>query len=395
MKWFVTLQFVIYLLVAPFIVNLEYDRYDYSLFLISFIALASLFVGFFFGSQSSTYSKRVKCHPKINRFIVFVIVLWALLYVYISIDLGIVQRRQGTYNMAELFSQIPLPSLITLRTYEILFYPIVIFLTYSLYHQKTIRAFDFVLIFSLFLSFLVSGVVDSKLKLILPVFVFFIFLPSWIRNDIIKRNKYIFVGIVALIFLAFVGLIFNRYMSIEGANFSLFFLKDFIYRVDGIQLLSMLSESGRASPFGTYDNNMFIFFIAKIPFLEVSNELKILGLTSSKAYLLNEVLFMDMVDFNNTMITDLYYYGGYLFLFAGVSLYGFLIQRFDQYIQSGYLLENRVRAAFYISFALTTLLIERDFFGMLIDILRNFILIYGLLLFVKLSKTYFRKKRLI
>ena len=132
MKWFATLQFVIYFLISPFIVNLEYNRYDYSLFLISFVALASLFIGFFFGSQSSTYSKRVECLPKINRLIVFVIVLWALFYVYISIDLGIVQRRQGSHNMAELFSQIPLLSLITLRTYEILFYPIVIFLTYSL-----------------------------------------------------------------------------------------------------------------------------------------------------------------------------------------------------------------------------------------------------------------------
>jgi len=392
MKWFVTLQFVIYFLVSPFIVNLEYNRYDYSLFLISFVALASLFIGFFFGSQSSTYSKRVECHPKINRLIVFVIVLWALFYVYISIDLGIVQRRQGTYNMAELFSQIPLLSLITLRTYEILFYPVVIFLIYSLYHQKTIRAFDFVLIFSLFLSFLASGVVDSKLKLIIPIIVFFIFLPNWIRNDLIKRNKHIFVSITILIFLAFVGLVFNRYMSIEGANFSLFFLKDFIYRVDGIQFLSMLAETGRTSPLGTYDNNMFMFLIAKIPFLEVSNELKMLGLTSSKAYLLNEVLFMDKVDHNNTMITDLYYYGGYLFLFAGVSLYGFFIQRLDQHIQSGYLLENRVRAAFYISFGLTTLFIERDFFGMSIDILRNFILILGLLFFVKLSKVYFSKK---
>lgn len=391
MKWFVTLQFVIYLLVAPFIVSLEYPHYDYSMFLVSFVALFSLFIGFVFGFKPSAC---VTCrrHPKVNRFIVFVIILWAILYVYISIDLGVVQRRQGSHNMAELFSQIPLFKLFALRIYEMLFYPVVIFFTYSFYYQKTIRFLDFVLIFFLFLSFLTSGVITSKLKLILPIILFFIFLPSWIRNDLIKQNKRIFIGSISLVFLSFMGIVFNRYVLIEEGGVSLYFLNDFIYRVDGIQLLNILHEAGHSSPFGSYNNNIFGFLIAKIPFLEVSKELKFLGLTSSKSYILNNVLLMDKIDHNNTMITDLYYYGGYLFLFIGVFIYGFFIQRFDQYVRSGYLLENKVRAAFYISFGLTMMLVERDFFGMLIDVLINFILILGLLFFIKFSKVYFSKK---
>ena len=172
-------------------------------------------------------------------------------------------------------------------------------------------------------------------------------------------------------------------------NFYDYLLFDVINRLDGLELISQISAQINLSSFGTYDLLIFSNFIAGIPFLDAATALKEAGLTSSKNYLLNVILKSSQIDINNSFITDLFYFGGHLFLFLGSLFLGWLSAKTDIAIRSGQWLNNKITCALVFSIGYNFFRIEQDFFGLFISSLRDFIIIYILFLSVRFKKSHF------
>ena len=158
---------------------------------------------------------------------------------------------------------------------------------------------------------------------------------------------------------------------------------DIISRLDGLDFISRVANEKFIPWFGTYDLRLFSNFVAAIPFLEAAAALKEIGMTSSKNYLLNEILGLIQMDAVNTMVTDLYYFGGYFLLIIGAVHYGYLVMRFDIAAKTNDLWSSRIQMAFMFSFLINALRIEVDYFGVWLNILRDFCILYGMSLTIR------------
>jgi hypothetical protein len=165
-----------------------------------------------------------------------------------------------------------------------------------------------------------------------------------------------------------------------------FAMTELFTRTDGLELLSMLAAARDIPIYGTLDPLMFANFVAMVPFLEVSAQLKELGLTSTKNYFLQVILGIDAFDINNSVVTDMYYFGGLIGAALGAMAYASSLSFLDRQIRTGRFWDSRVRAALMFAFLINAIRVEYDFFAVLIAIARDFFIIFSLLFFLRIRK---------
>jgi hypothetical protein len=367
-------QIIVYLFVSPLIITLMGGGDDYRLdlsvfFLLSFIA------GLFFVKYRYpiTLMRQVVPPPLMKWWLKIGLIVLTILYIFAVVANGLVVRRQGSEVMAGIYANLPFFHLLIIRVYEVIFFPVlvVVLIGFQRDHGILIK----LILFWFFIGFVFTGVLDSRAKLIIPLlFYYVIFIapkPRWRPIP----TKHLMVGAVMLgLMVFFIGL--GRVQDFNGL--SEYIIADIVERVDGLLLLSKIEEVIEIPFWGTFDVKIFLNFVALFPFLEGASVLKEMGLTSSKSYYLQVILGSSQFDHVNSVITDLYYFGGYLLLILGSYSYGYFTMRFDISVKSNSLWESRVSMAFMLSFLINALRIEQDFFAILINIARDFFILYFL-----------------
>lgn len=369
MKNLVLLQIIVYLFVSPIVISLAGDswwgyRFDFSIiFLISF-SIGLILVRQVSGRFRVTAFER---YPYIPVPMKLALIAMALLYIYTVIGYGLLDRRQGSEVMAFLYAGLPLIQLASLRIFEILFYPMLFIILVGLQYDrgKLLK----VLLVVFLCAFPFTGVLESRAKLLMPVLYYYVLFiaprPAWTP---ISRNFFISVCVLSSIGVFIMATIrLSDFADISG-----YVLADFVSRLDGLEFSSKLARESTSSVWGTMDFNVFLNFISAVPFLDSASELKAAGMTSSKNYLLQEVVGSSQFDINNSVITDLYYFGGYFFLAAGGMFYGYLVKRFDLVMKSNRIWTGRASLAFMMSFMINAFRFESDYFGMALSVFRDF-----------------------
>lgn len=296
-----------------------------------------------------------------------------VLYCYLIFDLGLLDRRQGSEYMALLFSQINVMDLILFRAYEIIFWPASILIFFLTKNKTTLFYFLFIATFLFGLFF--SGALTSRTKIITAFLMFFIFSKLFSSNKFVTSGIRDFYTLLPLVFFSFlVVLIFLFLRNDDFSNYSDYFLSDFFMRLNGLYLVNELLNYNQ-SFFGTGDMQIFKYYSTAIPFLETTSDLKELGLTNSKSYLLRDVLDSNMYDVNNSILTDPFYIGGIpLVALTGIVL-GFLAKKIDLSIETGLIFNSRV---FFVATFCTLnnlIKIENDLIAILIAIIRDFMIL--------------------
>lgn len=382
MQNIILLQIIIYLFVSPIVLAFVGDwggyRFDFSLiFLISFC------IGLLLVRQ---VSKRVKvtafeCYPYIPILMKLSLIAIALLYIYTVIEYGLLDRRQGSEVMAFLYAGLPLIQLASLRIFEILFYPMLFIILVGIQYDRGKLLKVLLVIF--LCAWLFTGILESRAKLIMPLLYYYVLFIEP-RSDWKPISREFFVSMCAL---AGVGIFIIATIRLSSlSDISGYVLADFVSRLDGLEFSSKLAAESSTSSWGTFDFNIFLNFVSAVPFLENATELKAAGMTSSKNYLLQEVLGSNQFDINNSVITDLYYFGGYLFLVVGGVLYGYFVKRFDFVMKSNRIWKGRASLTFMMSFMMNAFRFESDYFGMILSVFRDFCILFIVFFAINLIK---------
>ena len=381
MRNLVLIQILTYLFISPLTLMVMGEdviyRFDLSVvFLLSFIAGIVIAQG----GRSTAVGPVVVSPPSLPAWLKLCLIALACAYIFVVISNGLIDRRQGSEVMAQIYANIKLFDLLIIRIYEIIFYPVLIVVLVGL--RKNFNILTKSLLFSFFIGFLFTGVLDSRYKLLVPLLFYYVIFvspkPDW---QPIPKNVFM-LGVLVLTSLAFlIGL--GRVKDFD--SLSVYFIEDVLRRVDGLELISLVDRIVDIPFFGTLDVNVFSNFLAVIPFLEVASILKEMGLTSSKGYFLQIILGYSQYDINNSLLTDLYYFGGYILLIFGSFFYGYLVMKFDISIKSNSIWRGRVQMAFMLSFLMNAFRIEQDFFGIVLNTFRDFIIFYILFLTFRFS----------
>jgi len=374
----VTFQLLIYLFLSPALAMLLVGDYS-PLFLVSLVFFVAFVIGIKLegGAHVSAACEMPKL--KIPKKFFFIYAFLSLIYIGVVIENGIVFRRQGSEFMAELYSSMPIQSLLMLRLFEISYWPVMVSLIYF-FRTRSVRvnsfqAFCFIPIVA---AFFFTGTLDSRSKLIAPIiFLYILFRHDISFKNIIKSKKgFLTLLILTILFFAVGASRMGAYDSIPE-----FVMTEFVQRTDGLELLSRVSSELGAIPFaGTRDPLVFLNFVAMIPFLDQAAELKALGLTSSKGYLLAQVLGSNKMDINNSVLTDPYYFGGVLGVIVFGLLYGFYTRRIDSIIKNGAIWRSRWLSAFGLAVVLNAWRVETDLFGLIFVVLRDAVICYAIFL---------------
>jgi hypothetical protein len=349
---------------------------------LSAIFLSSFIVGIVIakGGYSTALSPVVVLPPSLPAWSKLCLIVLACAYIFLVFSNGLIDRRQGSEVMAQIYANIPLFELLILRIFEIIFYPVLIVVVIGLYRDVSILTK--LLMASFFIGFFCMGVLSSRSKLIIPLlFYYVIFIAPKTVWQPLSRNFLVSGSLILTSLALLIGL--DR---VEGVDdLSVYFIDDVFKRVDGLELISLVDKIVDIPFFGTLDVDIFSNFLAVIPFMEKASILKEMGLTSSKSYLLKIILGYSQFDINNSAITDIYYFGGYILLIVGSYFYGYLVMKFDLSVRSYNLWRGRVKMAFMLSFLINAIRIEQDYFSILFNTLRDFVILYLLFLGLRFS----------
>jgi len=371
-KKLVSLQLFLYLVLSPAILYLTGERDSYRLDL-AVVMIFSFFVGGHFSSRKIIENVKNSfpyCTYYIYPWMNIMMFIFSLLYVYTIFSNGLYERRQGSELMAVIYANMPISHLFIIRIYEVIFYPFVILLLHQ--SRWSHKSFPKWMILSLISAFFFMGILDSRSKLLMPLVFYLVFF--YFQGKSIPAVSPIFFKVTSLFLI--LGVIFVVLHRLEGFDdFYSYFIVDFLKRLDGLELISLVNDHKTIPFFGTYDFLVFSNFLSSIPFLDSAKALKEIGLTSSKSYLLQSVLDLKQMDMNNTIVTDLFYFGGYPFLAFGGFFYGFYVTKFDVLVRNDRWLCNRLTLAMLISFGINALRIEQDFFGMVLAVFRDFFIL--------------------
>lgn len=372
MQIILLIQIAVFLFISPIVMSVIGEGVPY-VFGAAVLFLCAFLVGLQLGkSRASTrYVTNLEFVPQLSPWIKLFFAGWTVLYILVVISNDLVFRRQGSHEMAVIYSSLPLSNLIVLRGYEVAFYPATLAMIASLLFDK--GKFIRITIFVMFSGFLFMGVADSRAKLLMPIlFYYMIFLTS--RGSHVQPPKKILYLSGLVLFFAALIIGASRVADFDGIFEYL--VQDLIKRTDGLELISLINQEVSIPIQGTLDFRIFINFIAMVPFITEAEALKALGLTSSKNYLLREILVSDAFDMNNSVIADLFYFGGYIGVAIGAIIYGYFVGKFNAIARSAAIWENRSRAAFLLAFMMNCFRIEVDFFSMIISTTRDFLIIY-------------------
>jgi oligosaccharide repeat unit polymerase len=377
---------LIYFFIAPYF---DYEtEISASTYIISFTFIICLFISSRkFSSQELTINENKLIARKNSLFFFSILTAMYCLLIY---DLGLLDRRQGSEYMALLFSQISIVELIIFRVYEIIFWPIVI-LIYLTKKNKS-YAFNILFIITFLAGLIFSGALTSRTKIITTFLMFFIFSKYFSSKKFASSGIKDFFLLSNLFFLAVLTIVvFAIQRSNDFYSFSDYFFTDIFVRLNGIYLIHELLIYNQ-SFFGTGDLEILRYYTTALPFLESSSELKELGLTNSKSYLLRDVMGFEQYDVNNSILTDPFYVGGIPLVAITGLIYGSLAKKIDFSIASKNIFQSRITYSFLLCVVINLIRLENDLIGILIGTIRDFAILFPFTLFFSTSSNKLEAK---
>lgn len=380
LRWIILVQAVVYLLLMPWLrsgVELGYN----PPVLAAWIAIIALVTGSFI--RIGKHVPNIAQEPLRPR--PWLWVAWitlALLYAFVAISFDLLNRRQGSEFMAALYATLPLWALVILRIYEQLLIPVLILYTFGSEQGQPWQRASVIIVSIASLPFM--GLADSRGRLVVMGLFLLCFVPAQRFLTYFYRNWRIVAG--GFIAAGTFFIISARRASEYGS------LRDYLFvevysRLDGMNLVTQLREANLLPYRGTFDLDMFSPMVAKIPFLEAAQTAKLLGRTSSKQYVMQDLLRSTKIDDSNSMITDPLLFGGLIGLFIAFFLFGRAMLRFDRYVANGLLLRSLLPTALAMSFATSFAVFENDFFGSFANLAQVGILI-AIFLALTTQRTY-------
>jgi len=381
-KWIFFLQAFIYLLLMPYLRSGLDIAYHPPLGA-GILAIISLYAGFVFCnvrmgdvatiSQSNANRDTTKLQPR--PYLAYAIPALALLYAVMVVSFGLLNRRQGSEYMAELYAELPIYALAIIRSYEILLVPF--FLLYAFGGDANIVRRRVVMT-ALLLSLPFTGIADSRSRLLLIALYIICFVNP--KTFIEFLYRYVRFYLVAFVVVgAFVFYSYQRSSSYSSFNDYLFF--EVYQRLDGLNLVTDMRDAGLIDKIGQFDFAMFAPLLSKIPFLEAARAAKLMGQTSTKQYYLQELLGRSQLDTSNSMIADPLYFAGWLGIIVAFGLIGYAIARSDRFVARGALMRNANTSAIAIAFATSFAVIENDLVTGVLSFVQNYIFVVLLLVF--------------
>lgn len=376
-KWIFLAQAVVYLLVMPGIRSSLELGYHPPLS-VGILAILSLSVGFLlmqFRQEPVTTAPEPLNKLRSHAALTLAVPAFAALYAFTVVAFELLNRRQGSEFMAELYAGLPLYVLAIVRGYEILFVPVALAYAFSGSSSKIGQR---VVGFALIASLPFMGVADSRGRLlVLAVYMLCFIRPSTFLK-FLYRNVRFYIA-TAIVVSAFVFYSLQR--SAGYASFNEYLLREVYQRFDGLNLVTDLRDAGLLNRIGQFDFEMFSPLLAKIPFLEAAYIAKLLGRTSTKQYFLQDLLGRSQLDAANSMITDPLYFAGWAGILIAFCTLGYIIARIDRFVANGRLFYDLNKSALAIAFVTSFALIENDLMGAASTFVQNYALTALLLIF--------------
>jgi hypothetical protein len=317
-------------------------------------------------------------------FLFFLILVILIIYLYVVYSSGVLNRRIGTEKLALLFSQLSSYSLIYIRVVDMVIPAFLIFLSIRFRDDnRKIKVISF--IFILF-YLIVSGKIFSKSELV------FFLLAIPILYGMLSNLKSVFhPRIIPLIIATVTIFFFISYVRLQTFNGSLhdMLYQDFITRLDGFKLLVEIIKSKTLGLFGEYDISIYKYYLAKIPFIESGVEYKAQALTAAKNYFLSDLLNLSRKDITTTIIVDLFYFGGVLFVSLGAMLLGGVARNVDNISHRKELMNSPLVFSLLYASVFCFGRIEFELFSMMFNFIKVFlsslIVVYFLNVFLSMG----------
>jgi len=381
-KWIFFLQALIYLLLMPYLRS-GLDIAYHPPLSAGILAILSLYAGFVLcnlrigdNHESGKVAENhgtAKLHPR--PYLAYAIPALSFLYAVMVVLFGLLNRRQGSEYMAELYAELPIYALAIIRSYEILLVPF--FLLYAFGGDDNVARRRIVM-FAMLLSLPFTGIADSRSRLLLIALYVLCFVdPKTFVQFFYRYVRFYIVGIV--VFGAFLFYSYQRSSSYSSLNDYLFF--EVYQRLDGLNLVTDMRDAGLIDKIGRFDFSMFTPLLSKIPFLEAARAAKLMGQTSTKQYYLHELLGRSQLDTSNSMIADPLYFAGWLGVIVAFVLIGYAIARSDRFVTQGALMRNANASAIAIAFVTSFAVIENDLVTGVLSFVQNYIFVALLLMF--------------
>ena len=360
-------QIGLYLFFVPILRVLveQKDFSDYD-FLLATLAIVAVFVGAALGGKCKRQNVGVPSRLKLNNFGVIIWILWSFVYCSISIQLGLFNRRVGSEVAAEMFASFPVWILIIFRVYEILL-PVVISLIFI---ERSRRFAPWVAFFFSIAAFALGGAMYSRaavawLVMLIVVFVQNIFTYNQIRMFFIRAIIFSVIG-AAIVTL-------QRASFQQTTLDSDFYNREFLERLDGLEVVSKLSNASGTFNLGVGPEAILVPMLASLSFLPGAVELKGAGVTTVKAVILTRYFDVNQLDINSFFILDTFYTGGWVFVVVAFLIVGALSRLIDSRID----FQNKsILTSLTLAAAMNLLILEREFVGMIIGTLRDFFIFY-------------------
>ncbi len=302
-----------------------------------------------------------------------VILALSVVYDVLSLDFGLLNRRQGSEVMAEIYGTMPLLVLAIIRVYELILIPVLILYLIA----KPVRRLDrLAIIVSVLTSLPFMGISDSRGRVVVIALTVMAFFP------LDKVVRYVANSVSVFFALALVFASFTYFSSVRAESY--YSLHDYVQveifqRLDGLNIVTQLREAHLMPYSGTWDVNVLAPLVSKVPFLKAAQEAKILGQTSSKQYYTQVVLKSDRLDDSNSIITDPLYYAGIPGLFVAFLLIGRACRVFDRVVETHLFYKNRWKISLAMAFCTSFITFESDLLGAILSAMQTWLIIYILL----------------
>lgn len=370
-------QILVYLLFIPITRQVLEDHPEsYSYFAALFFLLSFIVGGIIFFQR-----KGIQIYAlQVNNFSIklggrLLIAAWSSVYITISINYGLFNRRIGTESAAELFASIPLGALVVFRSFELIlpyFFGVFIF---QIYDKGKLSAIDKIAAIMLVFGFIFSGATNSRSQTFFILAIAVVLVQNVITKEKIKKLLRISF-LIAVLVVFFVSL--SRLMSIDGGIADGYYTREFLVRLDGLEVISRLIDENGISLFGLNSSAIVSPIISSIPFLSAANELKAAALTTVKSNLIFQEFGSLQGDINSFVLLDPYYWGG----MVGVLVAGFLIGLFASWADRNVGIASKlVWHALAVAIVGNIIYMEREFISMLLSIIRDWFIFY---IFMKL-----------
>jgi hypothetical protein len=359
------LQAIVYLLLVPLLKEQVFIDYRAPL-TIGLCACLPLLAGFLIPIRAPVLEHDYRYVPRPQ--IALGMIVLGVFYCLFSLQFGLLNRRQGSELMAQVFGSLPLYVLLVVRVYEIILIPMIVLFIYAGPSMSRITKLIFTITVLISIPFM--GIDESRGRLLVLGLSILVFMNYHMIFKLLRGSWRLYAAIVGVLGSFYV---ISQQRAASYGRAADFYIEELLNRLDGMRVVVELRDFRQLDLWGSWDFNIFAPMISKIPFLEAGRELKLIGRTSSKQYLLQDVLGTKALDSANSMVTDPVYLGGLALLVITFYLLARAIRRFDARIERGDLLRSPLLAAAMFAFGLSFVMIENDLFGALTTFVQNYV----------------------